>query len=244
MPAHTMLEPLCVLVADDDTTSRTLLASRAHRLGHSIAVAADGTEAWEAFERLRPNLVIADWMMPGLDGLALCQRIRERVGDECFIMLVTSRDGHEDLDVALHAGADDYLAKPVTAAQFRARLVIARRRLEQAKARRAAEQEAARLRWLAGIGQTVLLLQHEINNPLTALFGWLESIGVDGSLSEADQRCVEGALEQVERIADVVRRLSTLDHASTVERIPGLAMLDLSHSIDPVGPSIAVELAR
>lgn len=243
MPADEPFEPLRVLVADDDATSRTLLASHVRRLGHSIATASTGIEAWEAFQRLRPSLVIADWMMPGLDGLALCRRIRERVGDECFVMLVTSKDGHEDLDLALQAGADDYLGKPVAAKQFRARVVIARRRLELAKARRAAEQEVTRMRWLAGIGQTVLLLQHEINNPLTALFGCLESVGVDASLSEADQRCVECALEQVDRIADVVRRLSTLDHASTVERIPGIPMLDLPHAIAAVGHGVEAELA-
>ncbi len=215
-----------VLVADDDATSRTLLASRVHRLGHAIATAASGTEAWEVFETMRPNLVVADWQMPGIDGIELCRRIRQQVGDDCFIMLVTVRDTDEDLQAALAAGADDYLTKPVTSNQFRARVVIAQRRLALARARRAAEEEAARMRWLAGIGQTVLTLQHEINNPLTALYGSLDML-LTAPMDDADRVHVVRAAAQAGRIADVVKRLSSIEQPSTVELIPGMPMIAL-----------------
>jgi CheY-like chemotaxis protein len=215
-----------VLVADDDATSRTLLASRVHRLGHAIATAASGTEAWEVFESTRPNLVVADWQMPGIDGLALCQRIRAQVGDECFIMIVTASDADEDVQAALAAGADDYLPKPVTSSQFRARVVIAQRQLALARARRIAEEEAARMRWLAGIGQTVLTVQHEINNPLTALYGSLDALLV-APLHAADRAHAERAAAQAGRIADVVKRLSRIEQPATVELIPGMPMIAL-----------------
>jgi CheY-like chemotaxis protein len=117
-----------VLVADDDAASRTLLASRVHRLGHAIATAASGAEAWDVFQATRPNLVVANRSFPDMDGIELCRRIRAKVGDDCFIMLVTANDADDDLQEALAAGADDYITKPVTAIQFRARTMIARRR--------------------------------------------------------------------------------------------------------------------
>lgn len=129
-PIAEPLEILRVLIADHDATSRALFASRVHRLGHSIATAATGIEAWEDVEQLRPHLVIADWRLPGIDGLELCRRIHERVGDECFVILLTG-DAEEDLDLVLDAGADDYLTKPVTAHELRARILLARRRLQQ-----------------------------------------------------------------------------------------------------------------
>ncbi|MEP6491771.1 MAG: response regulator [bacterium] len=216
-----------VLVADDDAVARTLLSSLVRAKGHSVTTAADGLDAWVAFETFNPHLVVADWTMPGMDGLELCSRIRQRVGDQCFVLLVTARDGQHDLQKALAAGADDYITKPTTADQFWARIIIAERRLWLARARRIAEAEASRMRWLAGIGQTVLTLQHEINNPLTALFGALEIIGESPNLSAEAQHNVSRALHQAERIADVVRQLSALEQPATVELIPGFPMLAL-----------------
>jgi DNA-binding response OmpR family regulator len=118
-----------VLVADDDAPSRTSLALRVHRLGHAIATAAGGVEAWEVFESTRPNLVVVDRNLPGIDGLDLCRLIRAKVGDDCFIMIVAASDTDEDVQAALAAGADDYVAKPLTSSQFRAHAAIARRRL-------------------------------------------------------------------------------------------------------------------
>src|SRR5258708_18906740 len=145
-------------------------------MGYATVSVADGDLAWKAFQESPAQIVVADWLMPGVDGLELCRRVRERTDDQCFVIILTSRDGHDDLQLALAAGVDDYLTKPIVRGHLRARLLIAERCLAIAKARRVAELEAARLRWLAGIGQTVLTFQHEINNPLTALYGHLESL--------------------------------------------------------------------
>lgn len=230
MTAAPVVEPLKrlrVLIADDDPASRTLLSSLVRAKGHAVTTAADGLDAWVAFETFDPHLVVADWLMPGLDGLELCTRIRQRVGDQCFVLLVTSRDGRQDLQAAIAAGADDYLTKPATSDQFWARLVIAERRLSQARAKRIADAEVARMRWLAGIGQTVLTLEHEINNPLMALVGSLEIIGESPGLSAEAQTSLAEAFQQVERITDVVRQLSAMEQPATVELIPGFKMLAL-----------------
>jgi CheY-like chemotaxis protein len=224
---------LRVLVADDDATSRGQLAALVRAKGHAVTTAVDGLDAWVAFDTFQPQLVIVDWLMPGMDGLELCSRIRRRSGDECFVMLVTSREGSQDLQAALAAGADDYLPKPVTADQFWARIVIAARHLALARARRIAEGELARMRWLAGIGHTVVTLQHEVNNPLTALFGALESAAESPDVSPETREHIGAALREADRIADVVRQLSSLEAPAMVERFPGLPMIALAETTRP-----------
>jgi DNA-binding response OmpR family regulator len=220
--------PLSVLIADDDATTRALFSAFVRGMGYRVTAVGDGDAAWAAFEAHEPQLLIIDCVMPGLDGLELCRRVRERAGDRCLVMVITAREAAENLDQALAAGADDYLTKPVSREQFHARVVIAERRLAAAHARRAAIEEAARMRWLAGIGHTVLTLQHEVNNPLTALYGSLESLACSENLLPSDRRNANIALEQAERIADVVRRLSRTDRHSTIEAIPGVTMLSLA----------------
>ena len=65
-----------ILVADDDPTSRLIVQTALRSLGHECHTVSDGAEAWEAFQTQRPDVVISDWMMPGLTGLQLCRKIR------------------------------------------------------------------------------------------------------------------------------------------------------------------------
>ena len=143
--------------------------------GTSREVRDDGGAAWEMFQEAPAPLVILDLNMPVLDGLEVCRRIRaHEAGRETFVLVVTARDGRDDLTAVLDAGADDYVTKPSSPENLRARLEIAARRIAQDRARRAAEAELARARWLAGIGETTIALEHEINNPLSALLGHAE----------------------------------------------------------------------
>lgn len=218
-----------VLLADDDEFMRLLLEEVLRQTGHDPVVTADGEEAWEVFVRERPPMLVLDWQMPRLDGLALCRRVRaSEGGDEPFVIVVTARDREEDLALVLDAGADDYMSKPVTPENLAARLRIATRRIAQAKARRQAEEELRRARYLAGIGETVIALRHEINNPLTALMAQaslLESGRVSGEASKSSATAI---LEQARRIAGVVARLAALDDPKTREYVPGQRMIDIT----------------
>ena len=108
----------------------------------------------------------------------------------------------------LEAGADDYVTKPASPENLRARLEIAKRRIEQDHARRAAEEELARSRWLAGIGETTIALEHEINNPLSALLGHAELLMMDAETHREHHEQLRIIQEQAARIAEVVRRLA------------------------------------
>ena len=220
-----------VLFADDDVISRTLLAAVLTYLGHESRSASDGGQAWELFQAGPVPLVILDVNMPVLDGLEVCRRIRAHpAGRETFVLVVTARDARDDLTAVLDAGADDYLSKPSTPENLRARLVIAARRIAQEEARRAAEAELARARWLAGIGETTIALEHEINNPLSALLGHAELLLMDDDLTADQREQLQIVREQAARIAEVVRRLAKLKNPKSVEYLSGARMIDLSKS--------------
>jgi DNA-binding response OmpR family regulator len=213
-----------VLFADDDIIARTLLAAVLADLGHETTAAEDGERAWDAFQRAPTPLVVLDINMPKLDG-----RIRNHeVGRETFVLIVTARDGREDLDAVLEAGADDYVTKPSSPENLRARLEIAKRRIAQDTLRRTAESELARSRWLAGIGETTIALEHEINNPLSALLGHAELLLMDRHLNDDQQEQLKIIQEQASRIAQVVRRLAKLKNPQSVEYLAGARMIDLS----------------
>lgn len=219
-----------VLYADDDVIARTLLAAVLLDLGHDTIEVADGERAWEEFVREPAPLVVLDINMPRLDGLAVCRRIREhRCARTTFVLVLTARASREDLAAVLAAGADDYVTKPSSPENLRARLEIAQRRIIQNEARMAAEAELARSRWLAGIGETTIALEHEINNPLSALLGHTELMLMDTEhLMESQREQLRIIQEQAGRIADVVRRLGKLKNPQTVEYLAGAKMLDLS----------------
>jgi sigma-B regulation protein RsbU (phosphoserine phosphatase) len=218
-----------VLFADDDVIARTLLAAVLSHLGHEGCAAEDGQSAWEMYQASPAPLVILDVNMPVLDGLEVCRRIRAHpAGRETFVLVVTARDGREDLVAVLDAGADEYVTKPSSPENLRARLEIAERRIEHDRARRAAESQLARARWLAGIGETTIALEHEINNPLSALLGHAELLLMDRGLTEDQQTQLRVIREQAARIADVVRRLAKLKNPRTVEYAAGGRMIDLS----------------
>jgi DNA-binding response OmpR family regulator len=220
-----------VLIADDDPLMRLLHEEVLRVCGHDPVLASDGLEAWTLFQSEIPAMVILDWQMPGMDGLEVCRRIRaHEAGDTTFVLVVTVRDASEDLTAVLDAGADDYMSKPVTPDNLKARLRIAGRQIEVARARKAAEEQLRRARYLAGIGETTLALHHEINNPLAALLTHTSLIehGLVGEAEMKESMLVIG--EQARRIADVVKRLSAVERerrAASVEYLNEARMLDL-----------------
>ena len=218
-----------VLAADDDEVMRMLIGALLEQAGHTVTMVGDGAEAWTVWERDRHELVVLDWMMPGLDGIALCRRIRDADPERTsFVLLVTAKDKSEDLTQVLDAGADDYVSKPLTPTSFLTRLRIAERHWTMGDARRRAERALVEARYLAGIGETTIALQHEINNPLAALMSTVDLID-QGLYKPSEMPAALGTIsEQAKRIAGVLRRLSALTKPRSVEYAFGERMLDLS----------------
>jgi two-component system chemotaxis response regulator CheY len=117
-----------ILIADDDPTSRLLLKAMVSKLGHECVVAEDGSSAWEVLASGGIDVLLTDWMMPGVDGPELCRRLRNEVGGGyIYIVLTTGLDHPEDVLEGMSAGADDYLTKPVDKFAVQTRLVAAER---------------------------------------------------------------------------------------------------------------------
>jgi two-component system cell cycle response regulator len=120
-----------ILLADDDPVCRALLETTLVSWGYDVNSVSDGVAAWRILEQKdAPLLAIVDWMMPKLDGLELCRRVRERPAPYVYLVLVTARDCKEDIIQGIAAGADDYLTKPVDLHELEVRLRAGRRVLD------------------------------------------------------------------------------------------------------------------
>ena len=117
-----------VLVADDEIVSLKTLEIFVRKLGYEVLTAKNGQEAYDIWQRERPQLVITDWEMPYINGRDLCTRIRQWPQDNyTYIILVTSRDKVQDIVEGMHAGADDYITKPFNKDELNARIRAGKR---------------------------------------------------------------------------------------------------------------------
>jgi sigma-B regulation protein RsbU (phosphoserine phosphatase) len=120
-----------ILIADDDSSTTVMLGRTLEQWGFDVVVAHDGMSAWEHIRGVEPPaLAIVDWMMPGLDGIELCRRIRATaLASPVYVILLTARTSRQDLVAGLEAGADDYLTKPFDPDELRARIHVGQRTL-------------------------------------------------------------------------------------------------------------------
>lgn len=133
-----------IVIADDDPVSREILSLLLGQWNYKVLVANDGREAMELLRaQTQPVLAVLDWMMPGLEGIEICRRIRE-ISKAVYMILLTARSSKERIVEALEAGADDYLAKPFDKGELRARLNVGLRilSLQASLEARVAELEA------------------------------------------------------------------------------------------------------
>jgi DNA-binding response OmpR family regulator len=118
-----------ILAVEDDPVARAVLRQGLRRLGHDVLEAADGEAAWESMAREPVRVVVSDWLMPRLDGLDLCRRIRAQMGGEYvyFILLTSTGATEENQRAAADAGVDDFLTKPLNLSELWMRLRVAER---------------------------------------------------------------------------------------------------------------------
>jgi sigma-B regulation protein RsbU (phosphoserine phosphatase) len=118
-----------ILAVEDDAVARAVLKKALENLGHEVLLAADGEAALAQLQEQPVRVVVSDWMMPRVDGLELCRRIRRRVGSEyVYFILVTARDASADNQTeAADAGVDDFLTKPLDVSELWTRLRVAER---------------------------------------------------------------------------------------------------------------------
>jgi len=125
---------LRILIVDDDASIRALLSRTLKNWGHEVIIASDGLEAWNILNSEPISFVVSDWLMPKMDGLELCQRIRA-VGFSRYIyfILLTAKDAKDELIKGMEAGADDFVVKPFNKGELKVRIRAGERivKLEQ-----------------------------------------------------------------------------------------------------------------
>ncbi len=136
-----------VLIAEDDITSRSILQAVMGKWGYEVVTVNDGEAALEVLQRPdAPPMALLDWMMPGLDGIEVCRRVRAmNAAEPPYLIILTARGEKSDIVAGLEAGADDYIAKPYNNEELRARLGVGTRVITLQKSLRTALQDAERL---------------------------------------------------------------------------------------------------
>ena len=228
------------LIADDDDITRLLLSSTLKKLGHDVHEAVDGREAWQAWQGGHFPLIISDWMMPDLDGLEFCRRIRaEPREDYTYIVLLTSLSGKTNYLEAMTAGADDFVTKPFEKDAFAARVRVAERilglhanlraantDLERRVFERTAELESA----LQAKSEFLSRASHELRTPMNHVLGFAQLLEMDGlsgsQASSVHEILTSGGnlLQLIDRILAVAETssgdLSFIDASAEDESLP------------------------
>ncbi len=121
-----------VLIVEDDFTSQMILENILTKFGFEVIKSCNGQEAWEVLQKANPpHLILLDKVMPIMDGLTLCKKIREnKQYDAFYIILLTGQNESEDIIEGLKAGANDYLTKPYDTGELLARIGVGKRTIE------------------------------------------------------------------------------------------------------------------
>lgn len=120
-----------ILIAEDDAITSRILEKNLKNWGYEAVIAPSGEAAWEALQDEALRLAILDWMMPGMDGIEICKKVRRRRRFKyTYIILLSAKDRKQDIIAGLSSGADDYMTKPVNFLELRARLQTGKRIIE------------------------------------------------------------------------------------------------------------------
>ncbi len=214
-------ERVKILIAEDSATTRTALSGMLKSWDYDVCEVADGSQAWDEFDKEVYRIVLTDWQMPDVDGLELIRRIRAKE-DTGFVytILLTARSATADVVSAMADGADAYLIKPVEPEELRARIRAGVRivKLERKLERRRRElldvrTQVLEAEKLAGIGQLAAGMAHEVNNPIAVVSGNIDVFakGIRSLLEVVDTwESVRGELqippEILQRIEEVSQK--------------------------------------
>ena len=199
-----------ILIAEDDLTSRTMLQAVLTKWGNEVLATTDGQAAWSVMQQKNPpQLLILDWMMPGMNGPALCRKLRDQERTApLYIILLTSKSELRDVIAGLEIGADDYITKPYANDELRARINVGKRMLElQAKLR---EKEK-----LQGVLEMAGAVCHEINQPLQSVNGYAELLMMNISENDPNYRMINNIKDGVMRIGALTHKIMGVSRYKT-----------------------------
>lgn len=214
-----------VLIVEDDKSYAEILKRVIMKNGYEINLAHDGKEGLELSTEWKPDVIIVDWMMPGMSGIELISKLREHPELKfSYIIMLTARVETEDKIAGLEAGADDFITKPVDFGELIARIRVGFRMKKL-------QTEIAELQHESALLEMARTLGHEINNPLNIIYLALELINRAFKEDNPDREKIKENLNRIyqasERIKEIVNKLISLRKPAFKEYVNGKRMLDL-----------------
>ncbi len=213
--------PPRVLIAEDDPASAAMLRVMLQRAGYDVALAPDGPTALRLLdEEELPEVLLLDWMLPGMSGLEVCHRVRQRWDAYALpILMVTAKTDAESIYAAFDAGASDYIAKPFRGAELRARITAQIRTRRLAEERRRMEEQLRESDKLSSLGLLASGVAHDLNNPLASISGYAQLL-LRGEPEPERAEDLQRILREVERCRGIVKSLLGFARRSEPERHP------------------------
>lgn len=205
LPAEASPRAGRIAIAEDDPASAAMLQTMLVRTGYDVAMASDGMGILRLLEEGElPDVVLLDWMLPGITGLEACHRIRQRWDAlQLPILMVTAKTDAESISAAFDAGASDYITKPFLGAELRARIAAHLRTRRLVEERRRMEEHLGEREKLSNLGLLVSGVAHDLNNPLAGISGYAQLL----LRREADIRArsdLQRILSEAERCQAIV----------------------------------------
>ncbi len=221
-----------ILIIDDDPLAVELLRTRLSGQGYEVTSALSANEGLAAGKRGRYHLVLLDVMLPQMSGFDVCRTLNEIYKDRYVpIILLTSMDDTESKIKGLESGAYDYVTKPFDTQELLARVRAAlrtKRLYDELNETREKLTEAERL---AALGEMIITLNHEINNPLQAILLSAENMLSDLAEGEPLREDLEAVIANCNRIKAVLNQITGLKRIRSAPYVGGIDMLDLDKSV-------------
>ncbi len=221
-------EDKVILVIDDDPVTRAYLEKLLTKEGYKILLAESGQKGRRLLEEERPQVVLLDWMMPGLDGMEFCRRVRSTPSlCSVYIIVLSMISGTESVVYALETGADDYLSKPLH--DKRQELLA---RIEVGFRIQKMQEKALQAERLQGVLEMAGAVAHEINQPLMAMSGLVDLLFMDLGKDHPAFGVADRLKKQINRLGKLTKKLNHITRYETVEYPDGIKLFDLDRSTD------------
>ncbi|MFW6199220.1 MAG: response regulator [Gemmatimonadota bacterium] len=241
-------DPMRALLVEDDPGERWITAEILRSRGYAVTVCETAEAGWERYQESPYPLVLMDWMLPGMDGLELCRKIRRHPeGDRTVVVVVTARDDPEDLEEVLRAGADDYVSKPIDVGLMHVRLTIAERDADAIAHRKEAQIALeAKTRHLKRANEELdsfaYTVSHDLRAPLRTMEGFAHVLLADfgHELSPEAERCVHRILESGRKAEQLIQDL--LDYSTLSFQEVTLEPVELARVVERALDGLATEL--
>ncbi|MBT3606290.1 MAG: response regulator [Candidatus Latescibacteria bacterium] len=209
-----------ILLAEDDRIPLEALKSLLTKWGHDVVACSNGLEAWQILQRDdAPTMAILDWVMPGLEGVDICRKVRELPRNEqTYLILLTGKGSEKDIVTGLEAGADDYVVKPFNREELWARVRVGVRFVEiQQKL-----IEAERSKVLA---ETAGAAAHKINQPLSVIIGGADLL-LDRALDPFQEKYMKAIYKAGEDISQIVKQMEAAQHYVTTPYVKDIQIVN------------------